>query len=126
MPASRSAAAMTRAPRSCPSSPGFPTSTRMRPVSIPTSSELRRRLVGAELLFQDRRDLAHGAVRADRVADARLDVPAPRGRLGQTLQRPARRLRVPLALHPAHPLRRVARRFRGGLLELEVRLAVRV
>src|SRR5207245_6338831 len=67
MPASRSAAAMTRAPRSCPSRPGLPTSTRIRPglaavgvrlaVSIPTSSELRRRLVRAELLFQDGRDL---------------------------------------------------------------------
>src|SRR5713101_7707764 len=134
MPASRSAAAMTRAPRSCPSSPGLPTSTRMRPwlaarggrlaVSIPTSSELRRRLVCAELRLQHRSDLADGAVRGHGVADARLDVPAARRRLREPLQRGARRLPVPLALHPPHPLRRVERRLRRALLQLQVALAV--
>src|SRR5882672_8153492 len=100
MPASRSAAAMTRAPRSCPSSPGFPTSTRIRPVSIPTSSELRRRLVFAELRLQHGGDLTDGAVRRDGLADVRLDVRAARRRLGEPLQRGAPSPPPTPAAHP--------------------------
>src|SRR5712671_5695014 len=126
MPASRSAAAMTRAPRSCPSSPGFPTSTRMRPVSIPTSSELRRRLVLAELRLEHRGDLADGAIRGYRFPDLRLDVAATGCRLREPLQSGARRLAVPLALHALHPLLRVARGLGRSLLQHQIGLAMRV
>src|SRR4051812_28882729 len=115
---------MTRAPRSCPSSPGFPTSTRMRPVSIPTSSELRRRLVLAELGLEHRGDLADGAIRGHRLPDAGLEIAAAGCRLREPLQSGARRFPVPLPLHTLHPLLGVARGLGRALLQREIGLAV--
>src|SRR6185312_9233275 len=101
MPASRSAAAITRAPRSCPSRPGFATSTRILRSIV---SEPRRGLIGAELLFQGGGDLADRAIRAHRLADVRLEVPLAPGRLRQCAQCGARLLRVALLADLRHPL----------------------
>src|SRR5215813_4384117 len=78
MPASRSAAATTLAPRSCPSSPGLPTSTRIlrctsRPFplspSVRASSEDRALHVVAEHLAHRVPDLALGCVGPRAVED---------------------------------------------------------
>src|SRR5437868_3528831 len=106
MPASRSAAAITRAPRSWPSRPGFATRTR---ILRSIRSEPRRGLVDAELLLERRRDLAHRAIRAHRVADAGLHVLGAGCRRGQRAERRLRLLAVALAAHAAHALPCVAR-----------------
>src|ERR1700687_833665 len=80
MPASRSAAAMTRAPRSWPSRPGLATRTRI-------ILEPRRRLIDAEPLFEDRRDLADGGIGGHRFADIGLQVVGARRRASQRAER---------------------------------------
>src|SRR6058998_545270 len=78
IPASRSAAATTLAPRSCPSRPGLPTSTRiLRGIDSP--SELRALDVIAEHLAHRVPDLALGGVGAGTVQDARHQVVRARG-----------------------------------------------
>src|SRR3954464_14413769 len=119
MPASRSAAAITRAPRSWPARPGFATSTR---ILRSIRSEPRRGLVDAELLLERRRDLAHRAICAHRVADAGLHVPGAGCRRGQPERARLRLLAVALAAHAGHALPGVPRGFGGGAGDLHLRL----
>src|SRR6185312_2226893 len=65
MPASRSARATTLAPRSCPSSPGLATTTRMRPLIEPRVTPAARH-GGAQRKLAPQRPLIAGA--ADRLA----------------------------------------------------------
>src|SRR4051812_21562081 len=123
MPASRSAAAITRAPRSWPSSPGFPTSTRILRSIV---SEPRGGLVGAKLLFQGGRDLADRAVRAHGVADVRLEIPLPRRSGPERPQRLARLLRVALLADLRDPLRGIPGGLRRSRGQLHLRLLVRL
>src|SRR5258706_15503248 len=67
MPASRNAAATTLAPRSCPSSPGFPTSTRiLRCMPIPQGPSPRRDSALVVLVRLHRQRLLGLVVRAAR------------------------------------------------------------
>src|SRR5205807_556442 len=79
MPASRSARAITLAPRSCPSRPGLATSTRIGFVItfIPgqmAGSDRARFLMGAEYVPQSVTDFAQRCVGADGIQNVRHSV----------------------------------------------------
>src|SRR5690606_31174317 len=105
MPASRSAAAITLAPRSWPSSPALPSRILgVYPVTciapLPSrSSELRGWLVGAEDLPQRTRDLTDRGVGEHRLADGRHEVVASPRRAGQPLERAPNLRTVALGTH---------------------------
>src|SRR3954447_21015809 len=111
MPASRSAAAMTRAPRSWPSSPGFPTRTRILPSM---RSEPRRGLIGAKAFLQRCGDFAHGAIGPGPFAHIRLQIVGAARGLAERTQRRLGLAGVALLLHPRHAGSGVAGGFRRG------------
>src|SRR6185295_9151680 len=121
MPASRSAAAITRAPRSWPSSPGFPTSTR---ILLSMRSEPRRGLIGAKAFLQRCGDFAHGAIGPDRFAHIRLQIVRAARGLGERTQRRLGLAGIALFLHPRDAGGGVAGRFRRGGGDLHLRLLV--
>src|SRR5215471_16690379 len=104
MPASRSARAMIFAPRSCPSRPGFATTTRIFPAIAPeaTSSEDGGLAPGAPDLAQRVAHLAHRDVRARRLHDRLHEVAAVVGRV--LLQPRDRGLRSRRVASPPHRL----------------------
>src|SRR4029077_9735831 len=84
MPASRNARAITLAPRSCPSSPGLATSTRIR---LFIQSDRARFPIGAEHIPQSVTDFTERRVSADSVQNVRHGVFRTLGRASQGIQR---------------------------------------
>src|SRR5919204_2549703 len=124
IPASRSARAMILAPRSCPSRPGFATTTRMRRLSLafmrarmvfatgrpapqcvasPPWLEDRRFGVGAEHGLERLDDLAFGGVGARRVQERGHQVGVAGGLLAQGRQRALDGRRVPAGASGLEP-----------------------
>src|SRR6266568_5786829 len=115
MPASRSADAMTLAPRSWPSRPGLPTRMRARRMS-----ELRRH-VGAEHAPERGRDLADGRVGAHRLDDRRHEVGGP-ARLGlEPAEGAVGGGLVALGAHAAHARDLLALELERHAVDLHVR-----
>src|SRR5207245_1193184 len=83
MPASRSARAITLAPRSCPSRPGLATSTR---IGLFIWSDRARFLIGAEHIPQSVTDLTQRRVGADSIQDVRHRVLRTLSRAPETVQ----------------------------------------
>src|SRR2546428_5920700 len=83
MPASRSARAITLAPRSCPSRPGLATNTR---IGLFIKSDCARFLIGAEHIPQSGTDLAQRRVGADGVQDVRHRILRTLSRAPETVQ----------------------------------------
>src|SRR5262245_1135503 len=94
IPASRSALATTRAPRSWPSRPGLAMRTRIlsspgrraSPSPAAAASEHRRFAVGAEDLAHGRHGLAHGDVGMGALEERRHQVDLAAGGIAQLLQ----------------------------------------
>src|SRR5438067_13392656 len=89
-------------------------------------SEPRRGLVGAELLLQRCRDLSHRAIRAHRIADARLQIARAGCRFGERAQRRLRLARITILLHASDARGGLARRLRRRAGDLHLRLVVRL
>src|SRR5690606_21429003 len=138
MPASRSARAMTFAPRSCPSRPGLATKTRiLRWETAAVGNDatsywtgFSRRLQNLDLIVfakdgpQLVHDLAQGGVGPHRLQDGRHQVFGARGRLphpGQGRPHPAG---VPLPPHPGQALPLLGFDFRPDLQDGDRRLLV--
>src|SRR5690349_17716129 len=103
MPASRKARAITLAPRSWPSRPGFAINTRSfrptPPTPSPQSLNDRYFLVLAPHLPQRVAHLAHRRVGADRIDDRRHDVLARPRRVAQPVERTLDEIAVARLLH---------------------------
>src|SRR5580704_10303175 len=85
MPASRNARAITLAPRSCPSSPGLATNTR---IGLFIQSDRARFPIGAEHIPQSVADFAERRISAYSVQNIRHSVLRTLGRALQGIQRP--------------------------------------
>src|SRR6266576_2166130 len=92
MPASRSARAITLAPRSWPSRPGLATSTR---IGFVICSDRARFLIGAEYVPQSVTDLAQRRVGADGIQNVRHGVVRTLGRAPEAVQRPGHLRPIP-------------------------------
>src|SRR5260370_4078357 len=84
IPASRNARAITLAPRSCPSSPGLATNTR---IGLFIQSDRARLRIGAEHIPQRFTDVTERGVSADSVQNVRHAVLRTLGRAPQGIQR---------------------------------------
>src|SRR5260370_7532421 len=84
IPASRNARAITLAPRSCPSSPGLATNTR---IGLFIQSDRARFPIGAEHIPQSVTDFTERRVSADGVQNVRHSVLRTLGRAPQGIQR---------------------------------------
>src|ERR1700730_2026913 len=84
IPASRSARAITLAPRSCPSSPGLATNTR---IGLFIQSDRARFPIGAEHIPQSVTDFTERRVSADSVQNVRHRVLRTLGRAPQGIER---------------------------------------
>src|SRR5260370_41970135 len=93
MPASRNARAITLAPRSCPSSPGLATNTR---IGLFIQSDRARFPIGAEHIPQSVTDFTERCVSADSVQNIRHRVRRTLGRSPQGVERPGNLRPIPL------------------------------
>src|SRR5260370_16646960 len=85
IPASRNARAITLAPRSCPSSPGLATNTR---IGLFIQSDRARFPIGAEHIPQSVTDFTERRVTADSVQNVRHGVLRPFGPAPHDIQPP--------------------------------------
>src|SRR5437867_5738261 len=92
MPASRSARAITLAPRSCPSRPGLATNTR---IGLFIKSDRARFLIGAEHVPQSVADFTQRRVGANGLQQIRHGVLRTLGRAPEVIERPGHSGPVP-------------------------------